>query len=235
MKKSGITLLCMLCVSVSVKAQYQNEDLSKLYFGSQYARVTAACDSILKKDDCALEPLYFRSMAKLKPAGDSSLYPFPAVLQFEKCYRQNAVAKKMMYDDQIMLADTRFMDLFYIIGLRYSKDRDYRRAAEWYNLARVLYRDNAVFHYNIGESYLAIKSYPKAIDFLTKSAALDSSNAQTFYNLSCAYALSNKAPGALSCLEKAIRLNPKYKKIAAGDTDLAIIKTDSKFKLLTGE
>ena len=59
-----------------------------------------------------------------------------------------------MYQDQIMMADVRFMKLFYLIGLKYFDERNFSKAAEWLNLAKTMYRNDFNLFFYLGTSYL---------------------------------------------------------------------------------
>jgi hypothetical protein len=86
MKRIHYTLVTIAFLGAHSYSQYQIPFLSTLFENAEYSKLILSADSILQKDSCSLEPLYFKSLSRLKAAKDSSLFPFSSILKFEKCY-----------------------------------------------------------------------------------------------------------------------------------------------------
>lgn len=229
MPKHILIAACILLTGTINAQEYQNEAIKSKFDSSDFGAVKEMADSLIKNNKCDIEAWYFEAKSEIKSKSDKSLTPYESVLMFEKCYREYAVDQKFIHDNNIMLADIRFMDLFYVIGLRYSKEKDYNRSAEWYNLARFKYKDDAFFNMEIGLSNLAIKKYDIAILAFKKVIQIDSCNAGAYYNLACSFSLAKDKINAIECLRNAISFDKKYRTQASIDTDLEYIKSTKEF------
>ena len=213
--------------------QFQNETIKSKLDSANYNSVKEMADLLIKNNKCDVEGWYFKAKAEIQSNNDKSLTPYESVLNFERCYRKFAEDKSLTHQNNIMLADVRFMDLFYVIGLRYSKAKDYNRSAEWYNLARFKYKNDDFFNMELGLSNLAIKNYKIAISAFEKVIQIDSCNARAYYNLACSFSLIRDKNSAIKNLKYAIKYDKAYKTQALNDSDLKSISNTKEFVEMT--
>ncbi len=71
--------------------------------------------------------------------------------------------------------------------------------------------------------------WDRAIDVLSVQLAEDPGNANVLYNLACAECRGGRPEAALKHLVEAVELDPRFRKNAHGDPDLAAIREDYRF------
>ncbi len=71
--------------------------------------------------------------------------------------------------------------------------------------------------------------WDRAIDVLSTQLAEDPGNANVLYNLACAECRGGQPEAALKHLVEAVELDPRFRKNAHGDPDLAAIREDDRF------
>jgi uncharacterized Ntn-hydrolase superfamily protein len=96
-------------------------------------------------------------------------------------------------------------------------------------LGRLL--DYAEMNYAWNRAWTAFtqKRYPEALVAQEHAATLAPENAELIYDLAVIRLAAGRRAEALPALEKALRLNPKLKKQAAADKDLAALRGDPAF------
>jgi uncharacterized Ntn-hydrolase superfamily protein len=89
----------------------------------------------------------------------------------------------------------------------------------------------------ITEGYKLVEEgkYDEAIARGEEAARLDPDSGQPYYHLACYYARAGDSAKALHYLEWAVRLDPRLKKSAAEDPDLAPLRNKVEFKRLVAE
>lgn len=76
------------------------------------------------------------------------------------------------------------------------------------------------------------KEYLEALPYMERTATLAAENPEVLYDLGVIRLAAGKRNAALKALEKALKLNPKLKKLAIGDSDLKSLHNDREFKKL---
>jgi tetratricopeptide (TPR) repeat protein len=148
---------------------------------------------------------------------------------FETTYRKKAIELQLMYHDQIMMADTRFMGLFMLIGLKYFDQRDFQKSVEWLNLAKLLYSEDFDFNFYLGTSYLLIEEYDKALECFEKASRINPADASIPYNIACLYGKRRDALLSAQWLKKAIELNSDYQDKYLLDSDFNNVRNEEIF------
>lgn len=99
-------------------------------------------------------------------------------------------------------------------------------------LGRLL--DYAEMNYAWNEAWTAFtqKRYPAALAAQERAATLAPQNPELLYDLAVIRLAAGKTDAALEALGRALALNPKLKKQAAADKDLAAIANDPRFRKL---
>jgi uncharacterized Ntn-hydrolase superfamily protein len=89
----------------------------------------------------------------------------------------------------------------------------------------------------ITEGYKLVEAgkYAEAIALGEQAARLDPDSGQPYYHLACYYARSGHMDKAMYYLQWAIKLDPKWKKSASGDTDLTPLREREDCKRLLAE
>ncbi|MBL7846485.1 MAG: hypothetical protein JNL40_03375 [Cyclobacteriaceae bacterium] len=88
------------------------------------------------------------------------------------------------------------------------------------------------FQYVVTASILYYqKDYARCAAYYEKALALQSSSVD-YYNLGCTYALGNEKDKAFACLTKAVELGAASKQQYMGDSDLASLHADARWKEL---
>lgn len=192
----------------------------------------------LKEDQDSIEANYFLAMLAIKTAPDSDKAKIYAenmyVNNFQILYRKYAQEKDLMYGDQIMISDVKFLRIFYLLGLEYLIKQDYAKAVEWLNLAKFGYSDNPNLNFNfeIGTGYYAIKNYDKAMEYFEAAIKLKPDHSDALYNIACLYSLFANPDESIKRLDRAIQLDPKFKEIASKDSDFDNIRKTPQYKNL---
>ena len=186
----------------------------------------------------SIEAIYFMAMATIRQTSSSDPTKIYAnnnyVEKFQVLYRKHAKSQKLMYGNQIMVADTRFFKIFYYLGLKYLYQQDYAKAAEWLNLAKFGYSDNPNLNFNfeIGTSYYALKNYDEAMKYFKAALKLKPDHSDALYNIACIYSIMSKPDESIKRLDKAMHLDPKYKDIASKDSDFDNIRKTQQYQQL---
>ena len=103
-------------------------------------------------------------------------------------------------------------------------------------LGRLLKIAQVNYAWNEAWTLFTQKKYADALPHMERSARLAPENAEVFYDLAVIRLANGKESEALKTLTKALSLNPKLKKQAAEDSDLAGLKGNPEFeKLIEGE
>ena len=241
-KVLAIFLVCIL-LSISDAQDFFSTNIL-LYEEAKYDTVKLNSEKELNTNNSSFEAAYFLTKIAFNLNQDINCFGVniekkecseikKAMELFEKLYRQKAEEMQLMYGDQIMMADTRFMDLFYVIGLKYFDKREFNYAAEWMNLAKVMYMNDYDYNFYLGTSYLMIEENEKALRVFHTALELKPDDPSVTYNIACLYAKDGQKEDAISWLKKAIELNPTYRMKAIIDVDFENIKNDIEFKKIT--
>ena len=99
-------------------------------------------------------------------------------------------------------------------------------------LGRLLKIAQVNYSWNEAWTLFTQKKYPEALPHMERSARLAPDNAEVFYDLAVIRLANGKESGALEALRKSLSLNPKVKKQAAEDDDLAGLKGNPEFEKL---
>ncbi len=86
----------------------------------------------------------------------------------------------------------------------------------------------------LGICYLRTGNYQSAYEQFTVASQIDNNYAPVHYNLACYYALTKQPERALGALEKSISLNPRSRRWARTEPDLASLRGMDTFKRLVG-
>jgi tetratricopeptide (TPR) repeat protein len=78
------------------------------------------------------------------------------------------------------------------------------------------------------------EEWDRAIDVLSAQLGEDPGNANVLYNLACAECRGGRPEDALKHLAEAVELEPRFRKNAQGDPDLAAIREDERFPTAEG-
>jgi uncharacterized Ntn-hydrolase superfamily protein len=99
-------------------------------------------------------------------------------------------------------------------------------------LGRLL--DYAQMNYSWNEAWTLFteKKAAEALPHMEHAANIAPKNPEVLYDLCVVRLAAGSAGKALDALEKALKLNPKLKKQAAGDTDLTALRGDERFQKL---
>jgi uncharacterized Ntn-hydrolase superfamily protein len=101
-------------------------------------------------------------------------------------------------------------------------------------LGRLLKIAQVNYSWNEAWTLFTQEKYPEALPHMERSARLAPDNAEVFYDLAVIRIANGKENKALEALKKSLSLNPKLKKQAAEDDDLAGLKGNPEFeKLMT--
>jgi len=96
-------------------------------------------------------------------------------------------------------------------------------------LGRLLDFAQLNYSWNEGWTLFTQKKYADALPHMERTAKIAPENPEVLYDLAVIRLAAGKKDLALKALEKAISLNPKLKKQAQGDKDLANLKNDPDF------
>jgi len=120
-------------------------------------------------------------------------------------------------------------------GLRYDRQIDIRvddspapfdELYRIFKIAKALsHLDNAAYYNRIGEIQMAVKEARAAVE-------LGPDLAETYYDLACYLTLAGQFDEALFSIETALKLSPKFKAMAAGDSDLLGLRSFPEFQEL---
>jgi uncharacterized Ntn-hydrolase superfamily protein len=120
-------------------------------------------------------------------------------------------------------------------GLKYDRKIDIRvddspepfaELARLYKMSRALHHlDTAGNYYRNGEIVMAVKEARKAVE-------LGPDIPETYYDLACYLTLAGEFAQALASIETAINLEPGFKSMAAGDSDLDGLRSFPEFQEL---
>lgn len=120
-------------------------------------------------------------------------------------------------------------------GLRYDRKTDIRvddspepfaEIARLYKISKALsHLDAAARFYQDGELQMAVKEARKAVE-------LGPELPETYYDLACYLTLAGEFAEALASIETAINMAPRFKSMAAGDSDLDGLRSFPEFQEL---
>ena len=99
-------------------------------------------------------------------------------------------------------------------------------------LGRLLKYAQMNYAWNEGWTAFTKKKYAEALVLQERAATLAPDNAEVLYDLAVIRLAADKKPQALEALRKSLSLNPKLKKQASVDNDLAGLKGDPDFDAL---
>lgn len=95
-----------------------------------------------------------------------------------------------------------------------------------YGMSKALsFLDEAANHYNNGDISLAVKAARKSVEYGPDLP-------ETYYDLACYLTLAGEFPEALASIETAIKIEPRFKAMAAGDSDLDGLRSNPEFQEL---
>lgn len=233
----SIILICTLICSFSIaQAQDFYSENEVLLGADQLERVRSNALKELDAHPNSIEATYFLAMVAINrtaKADPARIYAKNRYAErFQDLYREQAKSARLMYGDQIMVADTRFVRMFYFLGLQYHSHQEYAKAAEWLNLAKIGFEDNLDFNFITGTSYYAIKNYENAKKYFLEVLKINPDHGDTIYNMACLNAIANDPDEAVKWLGKAISLDRKYKKLAMNDSDFNNIRKAESYQKL---
>ncbi|MEE9552931.1 MAG: DUF1028 domain-containing protein [candidate division Zixibacteria bacterium] len=120
-------------------------------------------------------------------------------------------------------------------GLRYDRKIDIRvddspepfvELYRIFNIAKALsHLDSAMNYYRKGEIQMAVREARESVE-------LGPDLPETYYDLACYLTLAGQFDEALVSIETAIKISPKFKNMAAGDSDLDGLKSFPEFQEL---
>ncbi|HEX9725719.1 MAG TPA: DUF1028 domain-containing protein [Vicinamibacteria bacterium] len=99
-------------------------------------------------------------------------------------------------------------------------------------LGRLLEFAQMNYSWNVGWTLFTQKRYGEALPPMERTAALAPENGEVLYDLAVIRLAAGKEQDALQALEKAVTLNPKLKKQAMEDDDLAALRGNAAFESL---
>lgn len=120
-------------------------------------------------------------------------------------------------------------------GLRYDRKIDirvddseepFREITRLYGLSKALsFLDEAANHYRNGDLLQAVKAARRSVEYGPDLP-------ETYYDLACYLTLAGEFPEALASIETAIKLEPRFKSMATGDSDLDGLRSFPEFQQL---
>lgn len=99
-------------------------------------------------------------------------------------------------------------------------------------LGRLLDYAQMNYSWNTGWTLFTQKRYPEALPPMERTAELAPENGEVFYDLAVIRLANGKEQEALTALERAVTLNPRLKKQASEDDDLAALRGNAVFESL---
>lgn len=229
-----IILLILWCALLSVScAQNFYSKNDSLFEANQFETVKQNALAELASNKESIEANYFLALITIieqSAADQNKIHDNIYSEQFQNLYRAYAKETKLMYGDQIMVADVRFVKLFYHIGLKYFSEQDFKKSAEWLNLAKVGYLNNFDYHFYAGCSYYALQNYDKAKEYFESALTIKPNDATTLYNMACLYSLLNNAEESSKYLKMAIGQNAMYKDKMSTDSDFNNVRGTKEFQ-----
>lgn len=241
----SIILICAIAAMAGTLSIAQAEDFysanESLLAANHLDKVKKNALTELGAHRDSIEANYFLALVTIKEnsnADQSKIYANNSYAEkFQALYRDHAKAAHLMYGDQIMVSDIRFVKLFYYLGLKYLSQQDFQKAVEWLNLAEIGYSDKPNFNFNfeIGTSYYAIKNYDKARKYFEAALKIKPDHRDALYNMACLYSVLNNPDESIKWLEKVTKLDPKYKAIASKDSDFDNIRKTAQYQRLISE
>ncbi len=120
-------------------------------------------------------------------------------------------------------------------GTKFLKQKDYRKAEEYFQAAVNAKPDHLMAHLSLGLASLRLQKPTVAIAEFEKALALDPQYAPTHYNIATYYSLMNNRDAAFGALEKAVRLFPDLREWAKKDPDFKSLREDPRFVALVGD
>lgn len=111
------------------------------------------------------------------------------------------------------------------IDIRVDDSKEpFREISRLYKMSKALaFLNEASDHYQNGDLLLAVKSARKAVEYGPDLA-------ETYYDLACYLTLAGEYPEALASIETALKNEPGFKSMAAGDSDLDGLRSNPEFQ-----
>jgi uncharacterized Ntn-hydrolase superfamily protein len=107
-----------------------------------------------------------------------------------------------------------------------DSEEPFREIARLYGISKALsFLDDAANHYSNGDLLQAVKAARKSVEYGPDLP-------ETYYDLACYLTLAGEFPEALASIENAIKLEPRFKAMAAGDSDLDGLRSFPEFQQL---
>ena len=120
-------------------------------------------------------------------------------------------------------------------GVRYDRKIDirvddhpepFKELSRLYGISKALsFLDDAANHYQQGDLLLAVKAARKSVEYGPDLP-------ETYYDLACYLTLAGEFPEALASLESAIKIEPRFRSMAVGDSDLSGLRSYPEFQEL---
>jgi uncharacterized Ntn-hydrolase superfamily protein len=120
-------------------------------------------------------------------------------------------------------------------GLKYDRKIDIRvddNPDPFAELARLYKMSNALNHLDIAGNYYRNGEILKAVKEARKAVELGPDIPETYYDLACYLTLAGEFDQALASIETAINMAPRFKSMAAGDSDLDGLRSFPEFQEL---
>ena len=120
-------------------------------------------------------------------------------------------------------------------GLKYDRKIDIRIDDDpepFAELARLYKMSKALNHLDIAGNYYRNGEILKAVKEARKAVELGPDIPETYYDLACYLTLAGEFDQALASIETAINMAPRFKSMAAGDSDLDGLRSFPEFQEL---
>ena len=112
--------------------------------------------------------------------------------------------------NQVLKTDPDSVPVHYLLGLDYSRLRDYPKAIDQFQQVLHSSPDYALAAFNLGLAYAHSGDFDNAIKTLQHTLELDGTNFSAAYNLGVSYLKKDMVPESVAAFRQAIQLSPDY-------------------------
>lgn len=124
--------------------------------------------------------------------------------------RNNEIQKGLGLMLAAIYSDPRNSFAYHKLGIQFNLLKDYDKAIQYLNIAKLLNPGRLEFYYDLGLTYVKKGDYSKAADEFKRAVAIDSKYSWGYFGLGLAMSKEGKFEEAKSNFKKAVQLEPNF-------------------------